>query len=580
MFQRLFGSSRSKPVTNTAQPAPAEPSVDGVQQGADGATPPAVGQLLGRRYELKQVIGRGGTGIVYRARDRVLGNLVAVKVLSLERVETSDDATQGVGDLRSEALAAMRLSHPLIVRVYNYERHAPWEYLVMELVPGESLDQRRRGREGGRLKLKEGVVIGLDVLEALGFAHQQGIIHNDITPKNILVDRHDACKVCDFGLARLVDLRVQREAALLAGTAAYMSPERVQGEPADRRSDLYSLGATLYTVCSGRTPFDIESMGGLKAHLEQPLPRSPHLAPAFDAILRKAMAKDPEARFDDAHEMQDALSRFLCRRPLPQVLSSADGIHPQTNPQTPPAATIQTVPRFGAPQTEIAMPASRDLDLGGSVDPPESPADMTWISPRKVDVQGQLFDIPGFHMDRTPVTNKQFAAFVAAAGELPPIWWPGPNPPAAKLDHPVVGISIAQARRYAKWRGKRLPTTLEWMSVVRGKEGIRRLPWGDTCDRTSCQCPRDKPGDTAPVNAHPTGMSPEGCVDLLGNVWEWTAVDPRYAPAEPGYHYVMGGSFRHMCMADEGFIPQTTVSEYGEYLYLGFRCARDKGSAS
>jgi serine/threonine-protein kinase len=572
MFRRLFGSSRSKVATNTAHSTPEEPGVDGALHDADSAHPPAVGQLLGRRYELEQVIGRGGTGVVYRARDRVLGHLVAVKVLSLERVETSEDATQGVGDLRSEALAAMRLSHPLIVRVYNYERHDPWEYLVMEFVPGESLDQRRRAREHGRLNLKETVVIGLDVLEALDYAHQQGVVHNDITPKNILVDRHEAFKVCDFGLAHLVDLRVQQEATLLAGTAAYMSPERVQGVPADRRSDLYSLGATLYTLCSGRTPFDIESLDDLKAHLEQPLPRSPHLAPAFDAILRKAMEKDPEARFDDAHEMQDALARLLCRRP--QALSGADGVQRQT-----PAPTIQTVPLSSVPQTQIAMPASKDSALAGSVDPPEPPAGMSSISPRKVDVQGQVFEIPAFYMDRTPVTNRQFAEFVAAKGELPPIWWPGSNPPRAKLDHPVVGVSIGQARRYAEWRGKRLPSTLEWVSVVRGEEGTRRLPWGDTCDRSGCQCPRDKLGDTAPVNAHPNGVSPEGCADLLGNVWEWTAVDPRYAPAEPGYHYVMGGSFRHACMADQGFIPQTTVSEYGEYLYLGFRCARDGGSA-
>ncbi len=526
---------------------------------------PSAGEVLGERYRLDQLIALGGMAAVYRGYDLELDHLVAVKVLL-----TNPDGNTRTGPelrqhLRREALAAMRLNHPLIARIYTYERRDPWEYLVMEFVPGRNLGAVAKLHEDGRLGVRETILIGLDVLEALAYAHGQGVIHNDITPNNILVDIHNTVKVCDFGLSRLVDLQAGRNRVSISGTAAYMSPERIQGWGTDARSDLYALGATLYAVSCGTPPFGLRTAEALRGHTRDRPPPCGRIPSPLATVLHKALEKDPEARFTDAGEMADALSELLDE--------------PRRAPETTPSGALTAIHQATAVTEGLARTESLDPDddpredAGTRATPPPG---MAWIPPRQVTVDGNRYTVEGFLMDLTPVTNAQYARFVEAEQQLPPAWWPGRQPPRDKRDHPVVGITVAQARRYAAWQGKRLPTTLEWISVVQGEEG-RPLPWGKRCDPSRCQCPRGNPGRTAPVNAHPAGASPEGCIDLLGNVWEWTEVDPRLSPPEPDSLYVMGGSFRHHCQAEEGILPRTTVGQHGEYLYLGFRCAMDPG---
>lgn len=551
-----FGLADAEHAACCAQQSTLPPQAETTAQQAQA---PPVGAVLNKRYRLDELIGKGGAAAVYRGYDLALDHLIAVKVLLLEGITGRATESEFKHHLRSEARAAMRLSHPLIARVYTYQPQDPWEYLIMEFVPGRTLRALARARKQRRLEVHETIQIGLEVLEALAYAHEQGVIHNDISPRNILVDDHQAIKVCDFGLSRLLDLQISRAGRRITGTAAYMSPERIRGLPFDGRSDLYSLGATLYAISSGRAPFGTRANDAFKGHTTEMPPPSPHLPQAFQAILHKALEKDPAARFAEAREMANALAALLRSHQ-----GAAVSPHRETTPE--PQRVVALLP------TEPSV-----IKQPGSAKPrAKPPPDMGWITPRKIELEGKRFEVEGFYMDHTPITNAQYEEFVRAQGALPPAWWHGSKPPKGKLDHPVVGITIAQARRYAAWHGKRLPTTLEWLAVVRGEAGCRQLPWGASCIRTTCHCPRDKPQETAPVNAHPSGASPEGCMDLLGNVWEWTEVDPRFAPTERGYHYVMGGSYRHSCRADEGVIPQTSVSEYGEYLYLGFRCARDK----
>jgi hypothetical protein len=434
----------------------------------------------------------------------------------------------------------------------------------MEFVPGRNLGVVANMHENRRLGVRETILIGLDVLEALGYAHEQGIVHNDITPNNILIDNHNTVKVCDFGLSRLADLQAGHNGVSTSGTAAYMSPERIHGRSTDARSDLYALGATLYAVSCGSPPFGLRPADALKGHTQDRPPPCGSIPSPLAAILHKALEKDPDARFAHARELADALSDLLHeRRHDPVAASSA--------PQCP---VRQVLPKT-ADHTHTEIPDFGNKSRAGDGVRATPPPDMAWIPPRQITIDGNRFAIDGFHMDLTPVTNAQYARFVEAEQQLPPAWWSGRQPPRDKRDHPVVGITIAQARRYAAWQGKRLPTTLEWISVIQGKEG-RRLPWGERCDARRCHCPQDYPGQTAAVDAHPSGASPEGCTDLLGNVWEWTEVDPRLPLPEQDAHYVMGGSFRHTCRAEEGVLPRTTVGKYGEYLYLGFRCTRNK----
>lgn len=181
--------------------------------------------------------------------------------------------------------------------------------------------------------------------------------------------------------------------------------------------------------------------------------------------------------------------------------------------------------------------------------------------------------VSAFYLDVDLVTNADFGKFVRATGALPPDWWVGREPPVAVADHPVTGVTVDEARAYATWRGKRLPTSAEWVLALRGREG-RRLPWGDACDPARCVCPRSGAADdTVAVGARPGDRSPDGVRDLLGNVWEWTEPSDGLSPDEAGYHYVFGGSYRHACGALDREVPHTVVNAFAAYRYLGFRCA-------
>ncbi len=187
-------------------------------------------------------------------------------------------------------------------------------------------------------------------------------------------------------------------------------------------------------------------------------------------------------------------------------------------------------------------------------------------------VYGGVFEVESFALQMVPVTNGDYHSFVHATGELPPPHWLGPDPPAAMLELPVVNVSLSDARKYAEWCSMRLPTIVEWEAAARLPDN-RGFPWGNEWDPERCHCKQS--GATAPgmVGQHPAGASHFGCQDLMGNVWEWTERHDEMPSPEPGYFWVMGGSFKHPCVKN-GHIARTDVSEYGVYPYLGFRCAR------
>lgn len=514
---------------------------------------PRPGDVLEERYEIVSMLGKGGAGAVFRGVDRMLGFDVAIKMLTA-------DGFMGAGaspidaDLRSEAVAAMRLAHPLIARVYHYERRRGVEYLVMEYVPGNNLFEIARDR-GAAFSVDEALQIGIDVCDALAYAHSEGVIHNDIKPRNILRDARGMTKVCDFGLARRAGCHETDSGRAIAGTAAYICPERIRGEPVDARGDLYSLGATLYALVHGAPPFGSRSNEALRGHVRSEVPRSPHIPDALEAVLRRALAKRPEERFGSAEDMAHALSAVQRARGM--VKSHLRSQEPKAVPVPAP------VPAPAPAPAPAAKPAA----------PQPLPPGMARLAPRRVSDHGQEVELAAFDLDIHPVTNADYARFVAATHEPPPDWWVGRAPPADKADHPVTGVSLAEARAYAAWAGKRLPTSLEWLAALRGEEN-RRMPWGDACRPEECNCPRTSGADTAAVGVRAGNATPEGVRDLLGNVWEWTEVVPGAAPEEQGYHYVFGGSFRHQCGADGDEPPRTVVNAHAAYRYLGFRCAR------
>ncbi len=206
--------------------------------------------------------------------------------------------------------------------------------------------------------------------------------------------------------------------------------------------------------------------------------------------------------------------------------------------------------------------------------PLETPEGMVWISGRRLRWGDRTYLIRPFFLDRTPVTNADWRDWIRGTGELAPAHWIRREPPPGTLDHPVVGVNHAAAERYARWLGRRLPTHLEWLSAARGPEGLWPLPWGKGCSPETCHCPRLGLRGTAPVTAHPKGASPEGCLDLIGNVWEWTATDPRAGDLDEDRAYSLGGSFRGACGATPG-TPHAILPRMKDFLHVGFRCARD-----
>jgi eukaryotic-like serine/threonine-protein kinase len=260
------------------------------------------------RYEILSELGRGAMGIVYKARDPKINRVVAVKTISLAGQPPEDEQEYRERFFR-EAEAAGRLSHPGIVTVFDIgeepETRAP--YIVMEFVAGQSLEKLLLSKEDRKLLPEEALQLALEVAEALDCAHGQGVVHRDVKPANILLTEDGHAKIADFGVAKL-NLANATMSGRTLGTPAYMSPEQLNGERVDGRSDLFSLGVILYTVVTGYKPFQGNSAltVAFKIVNRDPVPATvldTELPPGFDYIISRAIAKDRSQRYQRGMEM-------------------------------------------------------------------------------------------------------------------------------------------------------------------------------------------------------------------------------------------------------------------------------------
>ena len=303
--------------------------------------------VLGNRYRVEAKIGAGGMAEVYRGFDQVLNRTVAIKVLNPQFAR--DDAF--VERFRREAQAAARLNHPNIVGVYDHGSDEGTQYIVMEFIEGRTLaDALGAGRRPTPVQSAE---VAEHICDALAAAHGQGVIHRDIKPENVMVTRDGTVKVMDFGIARLLtgpETAPQTSAVL--GTASYLSPEQAQGQPVDARSDIYSLGTVLYEMLAGRPPFTGDSPVSIayKHVNETPVPPSVHnpdVPARLDAVVMRALAKNPANRYQSAEEFAQDLDRvrrgqevqatplLLAGSEATQVISrgnSTQVLPPQTEP--------------------------------------------------------------------------------------------------------------------------------------------------------------------------------------------------------------------------------------------------------
>ena len=271
------------------------------------------GATFAGRYEVKEILGAGGMGVVYRAFDRELQEPVAIKTL---KPEAMAGGTVALDRFKQEIRLARKIAHRNVVRTYDLGEQNGMYYLTMEYVEGTSLKQLIVSR--GKLPVPVALTVGKQLCRALEVAHAEGVIHRDIKPQNIVVEPSGFLKVMDFGIARLANPPQGKgltEAGTSIGTPDYMSPEQLSGAELDPRSDLYAAGVVLFECVTGKVPFEAATTWALVAkHLEEetPDPRAtnPEVPGALAAVIVKAMAKQPADRFATAAEMHDALARI------------------------------------------------------------------------------------------------------------------------------------------------------------------------------------------------------------------------------------------------------------------------------
>ena len=268
------------------------------------------GQILGNRYKLLERIGGGGMAVVYKAKCLLLNRFVAVKIL---RSEFTDDE-EFVKRFRVEAQAAASLNHPNIVSIYDVGKQDDVQYIVMELIDGITLKEYINQK--GALPWKEAIGIAIQICSALDHAHRNFIVHRDIKPHNIMITKDGMAKVTDFGIARAVTSATITMVGSTIGSVHYFSPEQARGGFIDEKSDIYSLGITIYEMVTGRVPFDGESpvaiaLKHIQEKPDKPIDVNPSIPKGVNDLIVKAMKKDQNLRYQTASEMLADLQRVL-----------------------------------------------------------------------------------------------------------------------------------------------------------------------------------------------------------------------------------------------------------------------------
>jgi len=346
----------------------------------------ALGDVLGGRYRLVELLGQGGMATIFRATDAQLGREVAVKVLHPQYGRDPDF----VARFRQEAQAAASLSHPNIVAVYDFGTDADGPYIVMELVDGE--DVATLLARNGPLPPRQAARLAAEVAHALAAAHARGIVHRDVKPGNILVSSDGRVKVADFGIARAwADARLTLPGVTL-GSVHYFSPEQALGEQATEASDIYSLGVVLYELLTGRRPWEGDTPASVAmARVSAPPPLvsavRPNVPPALEAIDRTALSPDPAARFPNAGAMAAALEAFLDASdpraasvpPVAAAAGAAAGAAAASRAAPPPAARPYPPDAYaGAPGQPVPPRAAKPPDAS-PVQPEEPRGTSPWI---------------------------------------------------------------------------------------------------------------------------------------------------------------------------------------------------------
>jgi serine/threonine-protein kinase len=347
------------------------------------------------RYQLLRVLGRGAMGLVYEGVDPKLNRRVAIKVIHMSRIDDPALRAEYSARFTQEAQAVARLNHPNIVTVYDFGEEDGEAYLVMELIAGEELGSYFDDSQVFSLDftLEDSVRMTCELLDAVDYAHQQGIIHRDIKPANIMLSGQLRVKLTDFGVARMQDVNAKHtEAGTMVGTPSYMSPEQITGQPVGPRSDIFAAGIVLYQFLTGEKPFTGQGLFAVQQKIvyEQPvLPSAlnPLISPMFDRVVLRALAKRPEDRYPSARSFKEDLKRALngdevglddtvppqARMPNSFLAGSGTASPSYTTMPPPPARTLPPPPADTDPDAtqvsgvSLPLPAAPGVDQDATV---------------------------------------------------------------------------------------------------------------------------------------------------------------------------------------------------------------------
>ena len=582
-----------------------------------------LGKTIGR-VRIEKLLARGGMAEVYLGTHLTLERQVAIKLLQ-SHIEEDPDLLER---FHREAKVVAGLRHPNIVQIHDFDTIDGHPYIVMEYLKGPTLANYLRKLHEQNERIPHARVGRLlnSLTAALDYAHGQGVIHRDIKPGNIMLHKKSGeipidqqltddgeIILTDFGLVRIAHATTHTAAGTVSGTPAYMSPEQARGDTTDHRTDIYSLGIVLYEMLAGRVPFEADSqLTVIYMHINNQPPPIPGIAEDIQAIINRALAKDPNERYQSSGEMAADFSRAVEKslaaekaaatrlanpepvdeplKPEPKrepvrsrswltigifalicllaVGAGALGLTAFRPPFSFPTKAASAVPTDPPSATNVPVPntgGSPNLDgmvkvAAGTYEVGLTPTDQ-YHSP------AQTIELPEYWIDQYQVTNEEYARYIADTGAAAPEVWPG------EANHPVRGVSWEQASTYCDRLNKKLPSEAEWEAAGRGPGSDPRLyPWGND-PTASGQTSGFPDEDTYAIGTLSFNKSPFGVFDMVGNVWEWVG-DP-YATAPDGTKYIHGGRFG-LPVVDLAYRLGIVPGDDRYIKFAGFRCAAEQ----